>query len=147
MADINARIHRTVEEILGNESLLGMLDTEAATEMLDWGLATAKALVSKTLDLDDFSAELAIVPRLKALRQSMRSIGNWAAGEYSDPASRVQLREKLLERFRVIFGEEARLPSAEKMDAVLNQADDKTNTPHQLILKLKQLFEEPTQEI
>jgi len=25
----------------------------------------------------------------------------------------------------------------------LNQAEDKTNTPHQLILKLKQLLEEP----
>jgi hypothetical protein len=146
MADINARIHRTVEEIMGNESLLGMLDTEAATEMLHWGIATAKALVSETLDLDDFAAELAIVPRLKAIRQTMRSIGNWAAGEYRDPASRVQLREKLLERFRVIFGEEARLPAPEKMDAVLNQVDDRTNTPHQLILKFRQLLEEPTEE-
>ena len=131
---------------MGNESLLQMLDTEAATEMLNWGIATAKALVSKTLDLDDFTAELAIVPRLKALRQSMRSIGNWAAGEYSDPASRVQLRDKLLERFRQIFGDEARLPSAEKMDAVLNQVDDKTNTPYQLILKFRELLEEPSEE-
>ncbi|HMB24575.1 MAG TPA: hypothetical protein VKP08_17145, partial [Anaerolineales bacterium] len=97
MADINARIQRTVEEMLGNESLLQMLETEAATEMLNWGIATAKTIVSKTMDLDDLAAELALVPRLKAIRQSMRSIGNWAAGKYADPASRVQLREKLLE--------------------------------------------------
>jgi hypothetical protein len=147
MVDISARIQRTVEEIMGNESLLGMLDTEAAAEMLNWGITTARTLVSKTLELDDFAAELAIMPRLKAIRQSMRSIGNWAAGEYADPASRVQLRDKLLERFRAIFGEDARLPSAEKMDAVLNQVEDKTHTPHQLVLKLRQLLEEPTKEM
>jgi hypothetical protein len=131
-----------VAGIMGNESLVEMLETEAATEMLNWGIATAKTLVSKTMDLDDFAAELAIVPRLKAIRQSMRSIGNWAAGKYADPESRVQLREKLLEYFKLIFGEEARLPSTEKMDALLNEVDHKNNTPHQLILKLRKLIEE-----
>ncbi len=143
MADINARIQRTVEEIVGNEALLGMLQTEAATEMLNWGIATAKALVSKTQDLDDFAADLALLPRLKAVRQSMRSIGNWAAGKYADPASRVQLRDKLLEYFRLIFGEDARLPATEQMDEVLNQVDDPKNTPQQLVLKLKELIAEP----
>lgn len=141
MADINARIQRTVEEMLGNESLLQMLETEAATEMLNWGIATAKAIVSKTMDLDDFAAELALVPRLKAVRQTMRSVGNWAAGKYADPASRIQLREKLLEYLRLIFGNDSSLPAPEKMDEVLNQVDDPKNTPQQLILKLKELFE------
>lgn len=144
MADINARIQRTIEEIMGNESLLEMLETEAAAEMLNWGVTTAKTLVSKTMDLDDFAAELAIVPRLKAVRQSMRAIGNWAAGKYADPQSRLQLREKLLGNFHAIFGEETHLPSTEKMDALLNEVDDKNNTPHQLILKLKKLLEEPS---
>ncbi len=144
MTDMNARIQRTVEEIVGNEALLEMLNTGAATELLNWGIATAKALVSKTMDLDDLAAELAIPPRLKSIRQSMRSIGNWAAGKYVDPASRVQLRDKLLEYFKTIFGEDAHLPSTEKMDEVLNQVDDKTNTPQQLILKLRQLLEEPS---
>lgn len=144
MADLNTRIQHTVEEIIGNESLLEMLDTEAATEMLNWGITTAKALVRGTMDLDDFAAELAIVPRLKAIRQSMRSIGNWAAGKYAEPESRMQLREKLLGHFRVIFGEDAHLPSTEKMDEVLNQVDDQKNTPYQLILKLRQLIEEPS---
>ncbi len=144
MTDMNARMQRTVEEIVGNEALLEMLNTEAATEMLNWGIATAKTLVSKTLDLDDLAAELALLPRLKAVRQSMRSIGNWAAGKYVDPASRVQLRDKLLEYFKTIFGEEAHLPPTETMDEVLNQVDDKTNTPQQLILKLIQLIGEPS---
>jgi len=142
MTDFDTRIERVIEEMTGNESLLEMLDTEAATEMLNWGIATSKSIVTKTQDLDDFAADLAILPRLKAVRQSMRSIGNWAAGKYADAASRVQLREKLLQNFKVIFGEDSHLPSADSMDAVLNQADHKTNTPNQLILKFKKLLEE-----
>jgi hypothetical protein len=144
MAGIRARIERVIEEMMGNEALLGMLETEAATEMLDWGIETAKSLVKETKGLDDIAADLAIVPRLKAVRQTMRSVGNWAAGKYIDPAERLQLRDRLLENFKLIFGGEARLPSAEKMDELLNQVDDKSNTPHQLILKLKESLEEPS---
>lgn len=143
MAEINTRIQRVIEEMTGNEALLEMLETDAAMEMLNWGIATAKSIINKTGELDDFTAELALLPRLKAIRQTMRSIGNWAAGRYVDPASRVQLREKLLGHFRTIFGDDRPLPPAEKMDEVLNQVDDRTNTPHQLVLKLKQLIEEP----
>lgn len=142
MTNFGTRIERVIEEMTGNESLLEMLDTEAATEMLHWGIATAKSIVSKTHDLDDFAADLAILPRLKAIRQSMRSIGNWAAGNYADATSRIQLRDKLLQNFRVIFGEDSHLPSAEKLDAVLDQVDNKTKTPNQLISNLKQLLEE-----
>jgi hypothetical protein len=147
MADLNARIERVIEEMAGNEALLEMLETDAASEMLNWGITTAKSLVSKTRGLDDFAAELAILPRLKAIRQAMRSIGNWSVGKYADAASRIQLRDKLLDHFRMIFGEEPHLPPAEKMDAVLNQVDDKSNSPHQLILKLRQLIEEHRQKI
>jgi signal recognition particle GTPase len=146
MVDLNARVQRVIEEILGNEALLEMLETDAAAEMLNWGTAMATSLVKKTNDLDDFAANLAILPRLKAVRQSMRSIGNWAVGKYADPASRVELRDKLLERFRVIFGENARLPSIEQFDELLNQVDNKNNTPYQLILKLKQLLEGTVKE-
>jgi hypothetical protein len=141
MADIKARVQRVVEEMLGNEALLEMLETQAATEMLNWGIEMATSLVKKTDDMDEPAANLAILPRLKEVRQSMRSIGNWAAGKYTDPASRIELRDKLLERFRAIFGERAILPSAKELDALLKQADDKNNTPYQLILKLKELLE------
>lgn len=143
MVDINARVQRVIEELTGNESLLQMLDTEAATEMLNWGLSNAKSLISRTQGLDDFAAELTLLPRLKAIRQSMRSIGNWAAGKYTDPASRILLRDKLMDYFRTIFGDEKPLPPPEKMDSVLNLVDDKQNTPQQLVLKLRQLLEEP----
>ena|SRR5687768_12493350 len=144
MAGMRARIERVIEEMMGNEALLEMLDTEAATEMLNWGIATAKSLVKETKGLDDLAADLAILPRLKALRQTMRSVGNWAAGKYVDPADRLQLRDRLLDNFKLIFGGEARLPSPETMDELLNQVEDKSNTPHQLILKLKQSLEEPS---
>lgn len=143
MADLKARMERVLEEMTGNEALLEMLDTESAKEMLNWGIATARSMISKTMDLDDFAADLAILPRLRAVRQSMRSIGNWAVGKYTDPAARIQLRDRLLGHFRTIFGEERPLPSPEKMDEVLNQVDDKNNTPHQLILKLKEIINEP----
>ena len=142
MAEIGSRVERIVDEIAGNEALLEMLETEAATEMLNWGIEMATSLVKSTEGLDEAAAEQELPPRLKAVRQTMRSVGNWAAGKYVDPASRVQLRDKLLENFKVIFGEEAPLPSAEKMDELLNQVDDRNNTPNQLILKLKHLLEE-----
>ena len=146
MVDINSRVQRVIGEMLGNEALLEMLETDAAAEMLKWGTAMAASLVKTTNDLDDLAANLAIMPRLKAVRQSMRSIGNWAVGKYIEPEDRVELRDRMLERFRVIFGENARLPSIEKFDELLNQVDDKNNTPYQLILKLKQLLEDAVKE-
>ncbi|HET6823767.1 MAG TPA: hypothetical protein VFH34_14055 [Anaerolineales bacterium] len=142
MVDLNARMERVIEEMSGNEALLQMLDTDAATEMLNWGIATAKSIISKTRELDDFASDLAILPRLKAIRQSMRSIGNWAAGKYTDPASRVQLRDRLLGNFRTIFGERRELPSARQLDELLSNVDDKNQTPRQLILKLQDLLEQ-----
>ena len=146
MVDLNSRVQRVISEMLSNEALLGMLETDAAAEMLSWGTAMATSLVKTTNELDDLAANMAIMPRLKALRQSMRSIANWAVGKYIDPESRVELRDKLLERFRMIFGEKAHLPSIEKFDELLNQVDNKNNTPYQLILKLKQLLEDAVKE-
>jgi hypothetical protein len=144
MEGIGARIQRVIEEMTGNEALLEMLETDAAMEMLNWGKEMATSLVKRTEDMDDFAADLALLPRLKAVRHSMRAVGNWAAGKYADPASRIQLRDKLLEHFRAIFGEKTNLPSADEMDTFLNQVDDKRNSPHHLILKLKELLNEPS---
>lgn len=142
MADLNARVERVIEELTGNEALLQMLDTASASEMLNWGIATAKSMIGRTLDRDDFAAELAIPARMKAIRQVMRSIGNWAAGKYVDPESRIELRDKLLEHFRTIFGERRELPTARQMDDLLRQVDEKGVTPQQLILKVQDLIEQ-----
>ena len=142
MVEIGARVQRVIEELTGNEALLEMLETEAATELLDWGIEMASSLVKRTEGMDEAEAEQVLLPRLKAVRQVMRSVGNWAAGQYVDPESRAQLRDKLLGHFKVIFGGDVRLPSPQEMDELLNQVDDKNNTAHQLILKLKQSLEE-----
>lgn len=142
MAEINSRMERVIAELTGNEALLQMLDTAAATEMLNWGIATAKSIISKTTDLNDLAADLAVLPRLKAIRQSMRSIGNWAAGKYTDPESRLELRQKLLGHFRTIFGERRELPSAKQLDELLSQVDEKKQSPRELIMKLQDLLEQ-----
>jgi hypothetical protein len=139
---MEARLQNAMEGITGNESLLEMLDEEAAAEMLEWGKSTVTFLVNQTDGLDDAAAELALDSRLKAVRQFMRSAGNWAAGKYVDPDDRLQLREKLLGHAKAIFGADATLPSIEKLDAVLNQMDAQQNTPRQLVLNLKELFNE-----
>lgn len=146
MATIAERIQRVIEEMTGNETLLQMLETDAATEMLDWGKSLVTSVVERTEDMDDLAADLALLPRLKAIRQSIRWSGNWAAGQYSDPADRVQLRDKLMQNFAIIFGEDAKLPTADQLDAVLNEVDNKNNSPLHLILKLKSLIQGPIQE-
>jgi len=140
MAEIGSRIQSAIEELTGNEALLEMLDEDAASEMLKWGVKMSTSIVEQTDGLDDLFATIQLVPRLKAVRQSMRSVGNWAVGKYVDPQSRIQLRDKLLEQFRIILGENAQLPSSAEFDELLNQVDDKSNTPHQLIVKLIQLI-------
>lgn len=142
MTDIDARIQNAYEEISGNESLLEMLDTDAATELLAWGKSLAVSIIKPTKDLDDAAAEEVLMPRLKAVRQTMRMVGNWAAGKYADPASREPLRDKLIESFRAMFGDEVEIPSAEKMDALLNEVDNTQNNQYQLVLKMQALVNE-----
>jgi hypothetical protein len=142
MADLSSRADRAIKEITGNESLLDMLETEAADEMLNWGKAAALSMVKRTSELDDPSADLVIVPGTKAIRQAMRSIGNWVAGRYTDATSRIQLRDKLLEYLSTIFGGEMPLPSPEALDTVLNRVDEQQKTPQQLIIDLRQLLED-----
>ena len=142
MADMEARVQKAVEDITGNESLLEMLDEDAAAEMLEWGKSTVTSLVKQTEGMDDAAAELALDQRLKAVRQFMRSAGNWAAGKYADTASRAQLRDKMNEYIKVIYGESARLPLVNRVEVILNQVDGKNRTPLQLIQSFKSLLEE-----
>ena len=140
MVDIEARIQRAISELTGNEALLGMLEENAAAEMLEWGIMMSKSIVNETNEMDDLAADLSLLPRLKAVRRSMRSIGNWAAGEYKKPEDRIWLRDKLLEQFKLILGDDIVLPDVETMDNLINQVDDSSSTPHQLIINMIQLI-------
>ena len=140
MADINERIQNAIEELTGNEALFEMLEGEAAEEMTEWAKSLTAAAIRRTEAVDDLDMEQALTPRLRAVRQTVRSIGNWAAGKYEDPASRAQLRDKLLGALRTIFGEDAELPSPVEMDALINKVDSPETNAQQLILEWKELL-------
>lgn len=140
MADINSRMQKIVGEMTGNEALLEMLDTDAATEMMEWAIATVTALVKETEGMDDATAEQTLAPKLKAVRQAMRSGGNWAAGKYADPESRASLQAKLAEYRSVIFGEPAQILPDTTLVSMLNQVDDKGKTPIQLVKSFKRIM-------
>jgi hypothetical protein len=141
MADINSRIQKYVGQTTGNEALLEMLDADAATEMLQWAAATVTALVKKTEGMDDATAEQTLEPQLKAVRQALRSGGNWAAGKYADPESRVSLQAKLIEYRSVIFGEPAKLLPNTALASMLNQENDEGKSPLQLVQSFKRIME------
>ncbi len=142
MTDIKTRVEDAKKTVTGNESLLDMLDADSATTLLNWGIGLAGQIAQSTSGMDDASAELNIEPRLKALRQFMRSAGNWAIGKYADPASRSQLKDKLLEQWNVMHGENAALPYAGEFENLLNQAGDGGRNVQQLLLNLQALLTE-----
>ena len=145
MSDLQVRIQNAKKEITGNEALLDMLDAEAGTEMLNWGISMAASIADRTAALDDAAAEEALSSELKAVRGVMRSMGNWAAGKYADPASRAPLKEKLLEQLKLILGEGNTIPSSTDMDALLNLVDGAKHSPGQLIEKFKETIESSRQ--
>ena len=142
MPNLDARIERAKKEISGNESLLEMLEADSATEMFNWGLSLAASIAGDTEGMDDTAADATMAPRLKALRQAWRSVGNWAVGKYSDPADRAELKKKLHEQFQLILGDSAGISSAE-LNEVVDSVDAQGSLPHSLILKMKAFIEKP----
>ncbi len=127
---------------MGNESLLEMLEGSAASELLSWGIELATGVVRETAEMEDEAAAAAMLPRLRAVRQMLRSIGNWAKGESVEAAARIQHRERLLEQFRTVFGESSAMPTPAQIDRVLEQANDQALTPRRLIKLLRSLFDQ-----
>ena len=142
MIDMEKRLRRTFSSLAGNESLADGVDEDAAADMLKWGEVLAEQFVRKTSEMEDEMAEEFLAPYLRALRMMLRAIGQWVTGKYADSSSRIQLRDKLLENFLVILGDNGRSPAPEQLDELLNQADDKSQTPAQLISKLRAMLEE-----
>lgn len=135
MTDTKTRIENAKKTVTGNESLLDMLDAEAATELLNWGLELAGQIAQSAEGMDDEAAELNMEPRLKALRQFMRAVGNWAAGKYADAASRSQLKDKLLEHVKTMNLADISFPSANEFESLLNLGGAAQD---QLVLKFKE---------
>ncbi|HNQ94400.1 MAG TPA: hypothetical protein PKK96_09815 [Anaerolineales bacterium] len=138
MTDIKIRVENAKKVVTGNVSMLDMLETAPATELLNWGINLAEQLAQSASGMDDTTADQNMEPRMKALRQFLRGVGNWAAGKY-DAASRPDLKTKMAEHWKLMFGKDA--PA--DLGKLLNLVDDAKITPHQLILKLKEFLTLP----
>jgi len=142
MSKVDSRIKDAVEALMGNESLLEMLEGNAASELLSWGIELATRVVRGTAEMEDEDAAAAMLPRLRAVRQILRSIGNWVAGEPAEVSARTQLRDLLLEQFKTIFGDGSAMPTPAQIDQVLGQASDPAFAPRRLIKVLRSLFDQ-----
>ena len=138
MTDIKTRIENAKKVVTGNVSMLDMLETTPATELMNWGIELAAQIAQSTNGMDDAVAEQAMEPRMKALRQFLRGAGNWAAGKY-DAASHPDLKNKMTEHWQTLLGKNVPVD----LGKLLNLVDNATITPHQLILKLKELLSLP----
>lgn len=139
MTDIQTRIENAKKVVTGNESLLDMLDADGAASLLNWGLDLAGRIAQSTDGMDDASAESNMEPRLKALRQFMRGVGNWAAGKFSDEGSRAQLIDRLLEQWKAMHGADTAVSGA-ALDGVLVLAGG-DSAPRELIQKIMNSLE------
>jgi len=97
--DIESRVSKVAESILGNESLTSNLDDDAAEIFLNWALAKGEIVARSTTGMDEIMAEAAMYPRLKALRRVARYIGRWVTGG-GEP---VELIEKITEQARILY--------------------------------------------
>ncbi len=96
-----------------------MLDTEAATTLLKWGIELAGGIAQSTEGMDDLSAQVNMESRLKAVRQFMRAVGNWAAGNYADSDGRTILKNKLLEQVQTMDLVKIRIPTGSDLEKQL----------------------------
>ena len=136
---LNQRIRRIQTEIIGNEALGGdMLDEAGARELLSLGLKGAEGIVSRTADLDDESAELSMVDRLKALRKLMRHLGRLLGeGRDMDADGRLWLWNSVQEHARALYGEQLQFPNVDELMGRLAQGE----TPGRIIASLREMFE------
>lgn len=102
--DLEKRIRMAAESILENEALREGLDDEAASALLDWGIARAKQIAAETADLEeDTEAEEATYPRMRGLRRILRAV----AELYTDsvePVRRAELIEEISGQFSAVYG-------------------------------------------
>ena len=77
--DLAGRIQRVTESLLENESLTNELEDDPARSLLDWAMSCTRQIVQGTGNLHEEAADEAMAPRLKALRQMVRSASRLAS--------------------------------------------------------------------
>lgn len=105
-SELKRRQERAVESLLENEALAEGLDDAAANALLDWGIVTAREIVSATAGMEAGQADAITDERLQAVRRLMRSAASLAREENEgDESRRLSLLRQLLDQHAVLSGE------------------------------------------
>jgi len=139
--DLEQRIQMAAESILENESLGEGLNDEARSALLDWGVACAKQITRETGEIeDDEEAQEAVYPRMRGLRDLLRTITDLCA-EGLDESTQIDLFRQIADQVPVVYGLEKIYPDINTWGNLLSEhAGDAT----QIIKGFRQLFEENT---
>src|SRR5688572_28770439 len=135
--DLRNRIRMASESILDNEALREGLDDQAASAVLDWGLARAQQIAGLTADIqDENEAEQASYPRMRALRKMLRIAGRLSAKNI-DTTERDALLEELTVLIPLVYGEGTVVPETSQWNSLL---DLETGSAQEKIIALRNLI-------
>lgn len=114
MVDLEKRIRIAAESILENEALRGGVgDEQAATNLLNWGIAWAENLTLETANIeDDEEADEAIYPRMKALRKLLVAVSEIATAAGLEMSALQGNIATVFEFAQRIHGENWQVPEA-----------------------------------
>jgi hypothetical protein len=135
--DLSERIRRVSESILENESLTGELEDAPAKLLLDWALSCTREIVQGTGGLHDAAAEEAMAPRLKALRQMLRSASRLASSRSPEVDITAELN-RFYELAGKVYGRHIMPSDADQEEMVAGNFPN----PQELIARLRTKIDE-----
>ena len=103
--DLEQRIRMAAESILENETLREGLDDDAASALLDWGVAQAKQIAGDTAGLEDeVEIEEAMDPRIRGLRRILRAVTSLYTEENIEPGRQTELLQDIVDQAPHVYG-------------------------------------------
>ena len=145
MDELEQRINRAIESILGNESLTADLDDDAAKALNDWGIACVDRIAQSITGLNNVEAEKIMSARLRAIRRLMRSVNKWIGNwQETDAEGHVRRLSKVLEQAAIIYGESFSQPNDEKRRGAFFKHLESMDDPAQMIADLRRFLTDPS---
>jgi uncharacterized membrane-anchored protein YjiN (DUF445 family) len=144
MEELEERINRAVEGILGNESLTADLDDDAAKVLIEWGMTCVNQIAQSVTRLDAAEAEKIMSSRLRAIRRLMRSVNKWIGNwEETDANGHTKRLSKVLEQAAIIYGERLSQQDEDRCGTLLKHLDSMED-PAQMIADLRRFLTDPS---
>lgn len=113
--DYQQRLQAAIENLLGNASLTGQLDDDAAQVLIDWGIAWTRQVFIDTTNDDLVPQDQALEVRLRTLRRFMRQVNRWApAFQDASREDNAFALQRLVTLVQEIFGPETPVPSPQE---------------------------------